>query len=159
MAKRKKLRPEDGYVTTIHPPGSANDVQREIDWPEFYRPEIHYWKAVVFFLAHFIVGYGIALLFAYFREDTFGAMSLFAAKWFFIPTLSLFVLTSRCTCIWCVRLYQRYAKPQVRMRCCMTPSCSEYAILAFKKYGTIIGGIKTIGRLKRCHPPGGVDYP
>jgi putative membrane protein insertion efficiency factor len=70
-----------------------------------------------------------------------------------------FLFCSRFVLIWFVMLYQQYAKSETRLRCCFVPSCSEYAILALKKYGTIIGGSKTLGRLIRCHPPGGEDYP
>lgn len=43
--------------------------------------------------------------------------------------------------------------------CRFTPTCSEYGIQAFKKYGVIRGGIKTIWRIMRCNPfnPGGHD--
>jgi hypothetical protein len=43
--------------------------------------------------------------------------------------------------------------------CRFTPTCSEYGIQAFKKYGVIKGGIKTIWRIMRCNPfnPGGHD--
>lgn len=71
-----------------------------------------------------------------------------------------FVLCLRYILIWSVKVYQAYAKAETRIRCCFTPSCSDYAILAIKKYGAVIGGIKTISRLQRCHAPnGGEDYP
>lgn len=41
-----------------------------------------------------------------------------------------------------IRLYQRYAPESVRRRCLFKPTCSEYAILAIKKYGVIRGGYK-----------------
>ena len=61
--------------------------------------------------------------------------------------------------IWLIRLYQRYARSDLRLRCVYDPSCSEYSILALKKYGLIRGICKSHDRYKRCHPPGGVDYP
>ncbi|WP_438727726.1 membrane protein insertion efficiency factor YidD [Parasphingorhabdus sp. DH2-15] len=39
--------------------------------------------------------------------------------------------------------------------CRYSPSCSQYAIIALQKYGTIKGGWLTIKRLLRCHPWGG----
>ena len=36
--------------------------------------------------------------------------------------------------------------------CKFNPSCSEYAILALKKYGVIWGGMKAIWRVLRCNP-------
>lgn len=39
--------------------------------------------------------------------------------------------------------------------CRYSPSCSQYAIVALTKYGTIKGGWLAIKRLLRCHPWGG----
>lgn len=59
-----------------------------------------------------------------------------------------------------VLLYQRFAPESMRASCLYTPSCSEYMILAIKKYGCIRGFIKGVKRLRRCHTPnGGIDYP
>ncbi len=74
-------------------------------------------------------------------------------------TLIFGMVMSRVWLIWLIRVYQHYAKPETRLRCCYTPSCSEYAILAIRKYGTIIGCTKAYKRLLRCNPPGGIDYP
>ena len=60
-----------------------------------------------------------------------------------------------------VRLYQHYAHEEVRRRCLFMPTCSEYAILAVKKYGVLIGLIMAANRLfRKCK--GNiyrVDYP
>jgi putative component of membrane protein insertase Oxa1/YidC/SpoIIIJ protein YidD len=62
--------------------------------------------------------------------------------------------------IYIVHVYQRYAPEKLRLSCCFTPSCSEYMLLAIKKYGAFIGFFKGVNRLFRCHPPnGGVDEP
>lgn len=62
--------------------------------------------------------------------------------------------------IWLVHLYQHYAPDEMRLRCVFEPSCSEYMILSIKKYGSLIGVLKGIHRLIRCHPPnGGHDEP
>ncbi len=59
-----------------------------------------------------------------------------------------------------VRIYQRYAPDRVRNKCRYEPSCSEYAILAIRKYGLIRGVGKSIKRLKRCNiNGGGIEYP
>lgn len=42
--------------------------------------------------------------------------------------------------------------------CRYQPSCSEYAIDAVTKYGTIKGGWMAAKRLMRCHPWGGHGY-
>jgi len=36
--------------------------------------------------------------------------------------------------------------------CRFTPSCSEYGIEAFSKYGIIRGGLMTAWRILRCNP-------
>lgn len=60
-----------------------------------------------------------------------------------------------------IKLYQHYAPEDVRRRCLLKPTCSEYAILAIQKYGLLIGIYKSYIRLfKKCR--GNVyriDYP
>lgn len=43
--------------------------------------------------------------------------------------------------------------------CRFQPSCSEYALLAFNKFGFIKGGFLSLKRIARCHPfsKGGFD--
>lgn len=79
----------------------------------------------------------------------------------FVFAFSLIVLCikMKLILIWLIKIYQSKAKIETRLKCCFEPSCSEYAILALEKYGLIRGVLKSINRLKRCHPPGGVDYP
>ena len=61
--------------------------------------------------------------------------------------------------IWLVRLYQKYISPIKRPCCRFTPTCSSYAIEAFKKRGFFIGMILTVWRILRCNPfsKGGYD--
>lgn len=61
--------------------------------------------------------------------------------------------------IWLVRLYQKYISPFKRPCCRFTPTCSSYAIEAFKKRGFFIGMILTVWRILRCNPfsKGGYD--
>lgn len=77
----------------------------------------------------------------------------------FVSVMGLLVLKR--AVIGAVRLYQHYAPEDVRRRCLFKPTCSEYSILAIKKYGLIIGLIKTYIRVvHKCR--GGVyriDYP
>ena len=42
--------------------------------------------------------------------------------------------------------------------CRFDPTCSQYAIDAFNKYGAVRGGWKAIRRISRCHPWGGRGY-
>jgi uncharacterized protein len=45
--------------------------------------------------------------------------------------------------------------------CIFYPTCSEYALLAFKKYSFYTALKKTIDRIRRCHPwnESKIDYP
>ncbi|MDX1439476.1 MAG: membrane protein insertion efficiency factor YidD, partial [Rubricoccaceae bacterium] len=57
-----------------------------------------------------------------------------------------------------VRFYQLAISPHLPRSCRYTPSCSEYAILALRKYGALRGGILSIWRVLRCNPWGGHGY-
>lgn len=66
----------------------------------------------------------------------------------------------RALAIFTVRLYQRFAPMNTREKCVYTPTCSDYMILAIKKYGFLRGAIKGRRRYKSCkYPNGGEDYP
>ena len=45
-----------------------------------------------------------------------------------------------------------------RPSCIFTPTCSEYAMEAFEKYGFFKGGWLAIKRICSCHPWGGSGY-
>lgn len=62
--------------------------------------------------------------------------------------------------IFLIHLYQHFAPDSIRMKCRFEPSCSQYAILALKKYGLVKGLQKSINRARRCNiNNGGYDYP
>jgi len=58
-----------------------------------------------------------------------------------------------------IRLYQWILGPFLGGQCRFYPSCSNYSIEAYKKYGAFKGSYLTIKRILKCHPwhPGGVD--
>ncbi|MBO0697761.1 MAG: membrane protein insertion efficiency factor YidD [Zavarzinella sp.] len=60
-----------------------------------------------------------------------------------------------------VRVYQKLLRPVLPPTCIYQPGCSEYMILAVKKYGPWRGVPKGLWRICRCHPfnPGGYDPP
>jgi len=69
-----------------------------------------------------------------------------------------FLVRLKSIAICTIKIYQATASDARRLNCRFEPSCSVYAISAYKKYGFIKGTIKTLKRLKRCCPPnGGVD--
>jgi uncharacterized protein len=55
-----------------------------------------------------------------------------------------------------IRFYQHYISPVIGDRCQMYPSCSSYAIQAFKKHGCLIGAVMTSDRL--IHEANETDY-
>lgn len=59
-----------------------------------------------------------------------------------------------------VNFYRRFISPLKPPCCRYYPTCSSYALEAFKKHGAIKGLILAIWRLLRCNPwsGGGVDY-
>lgn len=54
--------------------------------------------------------------------------------------------------------YRHCISPYKPPTCRFTPTCSEYAMQAFRKYGPIKGLYLTVRRLFRCHPWGGSGY-
>ncbi|MBR2032886.1 MAG: membrane protein insertion efficiency factor YidD [Alistipes sp.] len=57
-----------------------------------------------------------------------------------------------------IRFYQRCISPLTPPVCRYTPTCSQYAIEAIRKYGIIKGGWLATKRIARCHPWGGSGY-
>lgn len=54
--------------------------------------------------------------------------------------------------IWLVRGYQIMISPYFPSSCRYHPTCSSYAIEAFKVHGSIKGVWLAIKRILRCHP-------
>lgn len=77
----------------------------------------------------------------------FWSGSLKACKWVLaLPLLAM------------VKFYQLCISPFTPPSCRFTPTCSQYAVEALRKYGPLKGGWLTIRRLSRCHPWGGHGY-
>lgn len=60
--------------------------------------------------------------------------------------------------IFLVKLYQLFLSPWLPQSCRYTPTCSQYSIEAFKKYGPLKGLWLSIKRISSCHPWGGSGY-
>lgn len=58
-----------------------------------------------------------------------------------------------------IRFYQKFLSPLTVSSCRFVPSCSSYAIQAFKTHGFLGGLLLTVVRILKCHPfhPGGCD--
>ena len=57
-----------------------------------------------------------------------------------------------------VKFYQLCISPFTPPSCRFTPTCSQYALEALRKYGPLEGLWLTLRRLARCHPWGGSGY-
>jgi len=53
-----------------------------------------------------------------------------------------------------IKIYQWFISPFLPNACRFTPTCSQYALDAFKKYGPIKGFWLSLKRLSACHPWG-----
>ncbi|WP_143308091.1 membrane protein insertion efficiency factor YidD [Chitinophaga vietnamensis] len=60
--------------------------------------------------------------------------------------------------IFLIKIYQWFISPLLGSKCRYTPTCSQYGLEAFKKYGPFKGGFLTIKRILSCHPWGGHGY-
>ena len=60
-----------------------------------------------------------------------------------------------------IRVYQIVFSPLFGNQCRYHPTCSNYAMMAFNRYGFFTGLRKTIWRILRCNPfsNGGIDFP
>lgn len=57
-----------------------------------------------------------------------------------------------------IRFYQLSISPLFPPSCRFTPTCSQYAIEAIRRYGPFKGLWLALRRLSRCHPWGGSGY-
>jgi putative component of membrane protein insertase Oxa1/YidC/SpoIIIJ protein YidD len=119
-----------------------------------YRPQISMKGICMKMLLFFAGNSFLAYLFFWLIAVSFWTI-------FFLFIIGSSCLLSRKIVIGMVKLYQHYAPEYMRRRCLLMPTCSEYMILAVKKYGAIRGVCKGIIRLfVRCR--GNVyymDYP
>ena len=57
-----------------------------------------------------------------------------------------------------IKFYQVCISPLKPPTCRFTPTCSQYALEAIRKYGLLKGGWLALKRILRCHPWGGSGY-
>ena len=58
-----------------------------------------------------------------------------------------------------IKFYQRKISPLFGPKCRFYPTCSQYALEAYEKYGFFKGSILSLWRILRCNPfsKGGYD--
>ena len=61
--------------------------------------------------------------------------------------------------IWLIKVYRKGVSPWLPAACRFTPSCSQYGLEAYSRFGFLRGTSMTLWRLIRCNPwnPGGSD--
>jgi len=61
--------------------------------------------------------------------------------------------------VWIIRFYRRFISPILPSTCRFYPTCSDYSLQAFEKYGFLKGGFLSAKRILKCNPfhPGGYD--
>ena len=57
-----------------------------------------------------------------------------------------------------LRFYHTQISPLTPPACRFVPTCSQYSMQAFRKYGASKGFVLTAWRIVRCNPWGGVGY-
>ena len=69
--------------------------------------------------------------------------------------LCLLVSKAMLALIW---IYRHLISPFTPPVCRYTPTCSQYAVEAIKKYGPFRGGWLALKRILRCNPWGGSGF-
>lgn len=57
-----------------------------------------------------------------------------------------------------IRFYQVCISPLKPASCRFSPTCSQYALEAFRRHGPVKGLMLTVWRILRCNPWGGSGY-
>ena len=59
-----------------------------------------------------------------------------------------------------ILMYRERVSPKLGSRCRYVPSCSEYGLESYRRYGFVRATGKTVWRLLRCNPlnPGGMKH-
>lgn len=115
------------------------------------RPKMHYTKPVIALIVYMVQLFLLCLI-------------PYGEWWIRVIVLAVYTVAymsfiAKRAVIWMVHLYQNLASDETRLKCVFEPSCSEYMILAVKKYGVVRGVFKGIKRLRRCGHEHGIDYP
>ena len=119
-----------------------SEVQNEVDYyvmqRPLHRPRINLLYTIIIFFADIGVSVAISCI--------LGNL-LSVERYIPLIFVLIFIHTLRLLGIVAVKCYQHYASEERRRRCLCKPTCSEYAILCFKKYLFAFAVIKIYRRL------------
>lgn len=112
----------------------------------FHRPKINIGAVAILLI---VIELGVEQLTSWVFERLWKDFSLDISYIVCYIGISLFVISlfGHWIAILFIKLYQCYAPERIRRKCICQPSCSEYAIVVFRKYGMLVGGYKTYTRL------------
>jgi putative component of membrane protein insertase Oxa1/YidC/SpoIIIJ protein YidD len=152
-----------------------NVAEIYVNYRELVRPQTNF-KTVLISVLFFVLVTSLITWFIHIVFSTVGIfaympsnMQVFYEEHFFLSIVILYVIVFfiglffylKHAVVGVIKLYQHYAPDDIRRRCLFMPTCSEYAIIAIRKYGVIIGLFKSYFRLFfRCK--GNIymiDYP
>lgn len=141
-------------------------MQKSLIRPNIVKPL--FWGMMFFILA--VCGM-VSLLFLFFRycfigisENVLSCVNEHPVIFIVILTVivlfcGLFVIKDLIA-IGLIRVYQKFASEERRRSCLFRPTCSEYAILAIRKYGLYRAIPRILNRFSRCHGKVyRIDYP
>jgi putative component of membrane protein insertase Oxa1/YidC/SpoIIIJ protein YidD len=103
---------------------------------------------VTWLIYYALMTVGIFVYLPFYWQNFYNAHPFFSI--FILCAIVIFIELSFCfkyAAIGAIKLYQHYAPEEIRRRCLFMPTCSEYAIMAIRKYGGIIGLCKSYYRL------------
>jgi len=146
-----------------------------VNWRQLVRPNTNIKTVLISVLLFMLATAAFTWLahYVFITVGIFACLPLNAQDFYSMhPFLSVFILCAvvilveiffcfKYAVIGVIKLYQHYAPEEIRRRCLFMPTCSEYTIMAVRKYGSIIGLLKSYFRLfYRCR--GNIymiDYP
>ncbi len=60
--------------------------------------------------------------------------------------------------VFLIKFYRAAISPLFPGTCRFEPTCSQYGIIAFRRFGFCKGFVLTVKRILRCHPGGAYGY-
>lgn len=123
------------------------------------RPKTTIWSPVLLCIFLIFLGSGIGIVIAKIF-DIYLSSNVTRSIIFIVASIALsFLFGMRRVLIFCVECYQHYAPEEYRRLCLCKPTCSEYALIALKKYNFIRAMYLIYIRLtKTCRDTYKIDY-
>jgi len=135
----------------------SHRASNQEDEEKLTRPEMNFSNSALQVLIYLVLGVIVGVVAERFFAGGWGGLLTISSVLLFY--LLCVLINRRSLAIWLIRFYQYRAPADVRVKCVLMPSCSEYMIIAITKYGLVEGFRKGIDRLRRCGPPVQIDYP